>query len=590
MANMSSRPQVAYKFGGFLLNPADKQLLHDGRAVALPPKVFDTLLLLVESHARLVEKDDFLKRVWPDSFVEEVALAHCISHLRKALRNGTQGRTFIETVPKRGYKFVAAVEGVPAESHRVPDPVRIAVLPFDNLGAGPEREYLADGFTEEMIAALGQIDHDRLSVVGRTSMTAYKRTAKSLTDIGRELDVAYLIESSVRAEGGRLRIMSKLIRARDQVQIWSASYDSEPSSILEFQCKLSAAIAEQIRLRLSPERLTALARRQTRNAEAYDLYLRGRYFWHQLSPPTTRRAVECYARATELDPEYALAWSGLADCYAGSPINGDAPPLEVWPRARDAVARAVGAEPDLAEAQTSLGVVNFLLGWDWVAAEMAFRKAVLLDPSYSLAHRTLGIALSHMRRHEEAKSAVRRARELEPLYAAHHALSAQVAFNAGDYTAAVEFARQAIVLDPGFWIGYLQLGQAHEQLGNNDLALDALQDAGRFSGSNSKVAALRGYLLAKLGRTDEAREALNTLEAISRERYVPPYAMALVHAGLGQQEMALEHLYRGFDARDVHLIFLPVDPKWDTFRSQVRFLALLERCGFTQPGSPMLMA
>jgi len=303
MANMSSRPQVAYKFGGFLLNPADKQLLHDGRAVALPPKVFDTLLLLVESHARLVEKDDFLKRVWPDSFVEEVALAHCISHLRKALRNGTQGRTFIETVPKRGYKFVAAV-------------------------------YLADGFTEEMIAALGQIDHDRLSVVGRTSMTAYKRTAKSLTDIGRELDVAYLIESSVRAEGGRLRIMSKLIRARDQVQIWSASYDSEPSSILEFQCKLSAAIAEQIRLRLSPERLTALARRQTRNAEAYDLYLRGRYFWHQLSPPTTRRAVECYARATELDPEYALAWSGLADCYAGSPINGDAPPLEVWPRAR----------------------------------------------------------------------------------------------------------------------------------------------------------------------------------------------------------------------------------------------------------------
>ena len=227
--------------------------------------------------------------------------------------------------------------------------------------------------------------------------------------------------------------------------------------------------------------------------------------------------------------------------------------------------------------------MNFFLDWDWAAAEMAFRKAVALDPSYCLAHRTLGIALSHMRRHEEAQSAVRRARELEPLYAAHHALSAQVAFNARDYPAAVQFARQAIVLDPEFLIGYLQLGQAHEQLGNSDLALDALQNAGRLSGSNSKVVALRGYLFAKLGRTDKAQEVLNTLEAVSRERYVPPYAMALLHAGLGQRDKALEQLERGFDTRDVHLIFLPVDPKWDAFRADARFLSLLRRCGFNVP-------
>ncbi len=583
MANMSSRPQVAYKFGDFLLNPSNKQLLRDGKPVALPPKVFDTLLLLVEGQAHLVEKDDLLKRVWPDSFVEEVALAHCISHLRKALRDGTHECRFIETVPKRGYRFIATVEVVRAASHEASDQVTVAVLPFENLGSGSEREYLADGFTEETIAALGQIDPDHLSVIGRTSMMAYKRTTKSLVEIGRELDAAYLVESSVRAEGGRLRITSNLIRARDQVQIWSASYDSEPSSILEFQCELSTAIAEQIRLRLSPDRLSALARRQTQNAEAYDLYLRGRYFWRQLSPPTTRRAMECYARATELDPEYALAWSGLADAYAASPINGDAPPLEVWPRACDAAAHAVGAEPDLAEAQASLGVVKFFLDWDWVAAEMAFRKAVALDPSYCLAHRTLGIALSHMRRYEEAQSAVRRARELEPLQAVHHALSAQVAFNARDYAAAVQFARQAIVLDPGFWIGYLQLGQAHEQLGNSDLALDALQNAGRLSGGNSKVVALRGYLFAKMGRTDEALEVLNTLQAVARERYVPLYAMALVHAGLGEQDKALEQLERGFDTRDVHLIFLPVDPKWDAFRADARFLSLVRRCGFTVP-------
>ena len=190
-----------------------------------------------------------------------------------------------------------------------------------------------------------------------------------------------------------------------------------------------------------------------------------------------------------------------------------------------------------------------------------------------------------MKRHEEAQSAVRRARELEPLYAAHHALSAQVAFNARDFNAAVQFARQANVLDPGFWIGHLQLGQAHEQAGNSDLALDALQNAERLSGSNSKVHALRGYLFAKLGRIDAAREVLHTLEALSRERYVPNYAMALVHAGLDQPDKALEQLERGFDARDVHLIFLPVDPKWDAFRANARFMSLLRRCGFNVASS-----
>jgi len=203
------------------------------------------------------------------------------------------------------------VEVVPAASHEASDPVRLAVLPFENLGAGSEREYLADGF-HRGDDRRARTDRSRPLERGRPHLDdGLQAHDESLADIGRELDAAYLIESSVRAEGERLRIMSKLIRARDQVQIWSASYDSERAALLEFQCKLSTAIAEQIRLRLSPDRLTALARRQTRNAEAYDLYLRGRYFWNQLSPPTTRRAVEFYTRATELDPEYALAWSGF---------------------------------------------------------------------------------------------------------------------------------------------------------------------------------------------------------------------------------------------------------------------------------------
>ena len=308
---MSSSSQVAYQFGGFLLRPADKQLLRDGQAVPLAPKVFDTLLVLVESPGRLVEKDAFLKRVWPDSFVEEVALAHGVSQLRKALGDGRDGRRFIETVPKRGYRFVAPVElvGPPPPEPRAG--VTLAVLPFENLGAGAEREYLADGLTEEVIASLGQVDPDDLRVIGRTSMMAYKRTTKSLAEIGRELGAAFLVESSIRAEGDRLRITSRLVRVDDQVQIWSESYDSRRGSVLELQRELSTVIARQVRLRLSPERVNALARRQTHDVEAYDLYLRGRYFWHQLSAETTRRAIGFYTRATELDPDYALAWAGL---------------------------------------------------------------------------------------------------------------------------------------------------------------------------------------------------------------------------------------------------------------------------------------
>ena len=578
---MAGNPQLAYRFGVFCVLARDRQLLREGAPVPLAPKVFDTLLVLLERQGRLVEKDEFLKRVWHDSFVEEVALAHSISQLRKVLRDRTGEPRFIETVSKRGYRFVAPVDKTEPVSAEASPAVTLAVLPFENLGAGAEREYLADGLTEEVIAALGQAGLDRFGVIGRTSMMAYKGTTKSLAEIGRELGAAFLVESSIRAEGGRLRVTSKLIRARDQVQTWSASYDSEPASLLEFQRELSTVIAQQVRLRLTPQRLDTLAERQTAHPEAYDLYLRGRYLWNQLAPPTTRRALEQYTRATQLDPDYALAWSGLADAYATSPIHADIPSLQVWRPAREAAAHAVGAGPNLAEAQTSLGFVKFWLDWEWAAAESAFRKAIEFDPSYALAHRMLGLVLSQSGWHADAQPAVRRACELDPLDFVHQALSAQVAFNCHDVPAAVELAQRAIVLNPEFWIGHLQLAQAYEQLGRCDLAFEALDKAGPASGGNSKVLALRGYMLARAGRTGEAREVLNALEARSRERYVPPYATALIYAGLGQRDLALHWLERAYNEHDVHLAFLLVDPKWDEFRTDAGFCGLIERCAFT---------
>ena len=261
-------------------------------------------------------------------------------------------------------------------------------------------------------------------------------------------------------------------------------------------------------------------------------------------------------------------------------MNGDAAPLEVGPRAREAAAQAVRADPNLAEPQHSFGYVKWLLEWDWPAAEASLRRAVRLDPRFALAHIHLGHFLSQMGRHSEASQSTRRARELDPLYAMMHALSSQVAFQARDYSAALEHAQQAIILDPEFWIGHMVRGQAYEQLADDDRALQALMIAGRFSDHNSKAISLRGYLLAKLGRTNEAREVLSTLEAVSRTKYVPPYAMALINAGLGQGNVAFDWLDKAYAARDVHLIFLPVDPKWDPYRADPRFEAFLARCGF----------
>lgn len=577
-----------YEFGEFRIEAGRRTLSRNGLPISLTPKVFDTLLHLVQRKGEVLEKEELMRAVWPNTAVEENNLNQNISTLRRALEERRGENRYILTVPGRGYRFIASVVVVKAEPEENSKPATIAVLPFENLSADPNREYLADGLTEEMIAALGQIDPGNLNVIGRTSVMAYKRTTKTAAEIGRELGATYLIEGSLRAEGEKLRILSRLIRVRDQVQAWAAAYDSEPGSMLLFQRELSSAIAQQVHLHLSPDRLSALARRQTRNAEAYDLYLRGRFFWHQLSPATTQRAAEYYTRATELDPNYALAWSGLADGFTASPINGDAPPLEVSPRAREAVEHALRAEPNLAQVQTSLGFLKFWLDWDWAAAEAAYRKAIQLDPSYSLAHRLLGILFSHMNRREEARAAIARARELDPLLAGHHALSSQVAFAAHNYEAAVQFARQAIVADPEFWIGYLQLGQAYIQKGDTESAFDALNQAARLSGGNSKAVSLRGYLLAWIGQRQEAEEVLNTLQSVSRERYVPPYAMALIHAGLDQPDRALEWLERGFEAHDVHLTFLTIDPKWDVFRDDVRFGALLKRCGFVTDLAPSL--
>ena len=451
--------------------------------------------------------------------------------------------------------------------------VSLAVLPFENLGGNPEHAYLAAGLTDETSASLAQIDPAHLSVKGRT--LRYKASTKTAAEIGQELSVDYLVESSIRAEGTRLRVTVTLIRVKDQAHVWSQLYDREPTSLLGFEQELSAAIAEQVRLRLSPDRMNGLGHRQTQNADAYDAYLRARYQAHRRTADGNARAIELYKQAIAIDGTYALAWSELSFTYASAAINGDARPADVGPRAHAASLRAVAENAGLPNAQLALGYNFWMIDWNWKDAEPALRLAIELDPSDAAAHRIFGHALSQAGRQREAEAAMRRARELDPLDALCRALSAQVAFQGREIPAAIEHSRRAISLDPGFWIGYLELAQAYEGAGDHALALEALADAERLSAGNSKGIGLRGYILAKMGRPEAAREALRSLDVLAHDRYVPPYAKALIYAGLGDRDAMFDALDAALAARDVHLMYLPVDMKWDPYRADPRFVAVV---------------
>jgi DNA-binding winged helix-turn-helix (wHTH) protein/Flp pilus assembly protein TadD len=568
----------AYRFGDFRLEADRRALSAHDEPVPLPPKVFDVLLALVRGYGALVDKQSLLDAVWPGTDVDENNLNQAIASLRRALQDRRGLNRYIETVQGRGYRFVAPVERIAAPLATAGQRARIAVLPFANLTGDPGRDYIADGLTEETIAALGQVDPERIGVPSRATMMAYKGMGASRA--GRELGADYTVEGSLRTEESRFRVSATLARALDGVQVWNASFDSEPTSMLDFQRELAGALARQIRVRLAPGRVAAMAYRQPAVPDALDSYLRGRHCWHQLTPATTRQALDCYARATSLDADYALAWCGIADALSTRPITGDIDPREVSASAHAAAERALRARPELAESQASVGFCAFWLDADWPEAERRARRAIELDPSYALSHRLLGIACMHLGRHDASRPAMRMLRELEPLLPVNHALSAQSAFAARDYPAAVRFARQALVLDPDFWIAHLHLAQASIELGDVETAWGSLAEGAIASGGNSKIGALRGWLLAREGRVSEARTVLDAFSSLASERFLPPCAFALVHLGLGEMDAVAYWLARAVEVRDVHLMFVPIDPKWDEARADPRVKAVLRDAAF----------
>ena len=596
--------QRLYEFGPFRLDSKSCVLLRDGAVVPLNPKAFDTLRALVENHGSPVAKDELMKLVWPDTFVEETNLTQQISILRKALGDSPQGSSYIETIPKRGYRFVAALNGhAPARKRRLSRPIiaaalllvtgagvltyallsrigretpgpAIAVLPFVDMSVAKDQEYFSDGLTEELIDALTRVPG--LRVAARTSSFAYKRKQQDIREIGARLNVGMVLEGSVRQTSQRLRVTAQLNSVKDGLHLWSETYDRDEKDMFAVQEEIARAIAAALRIRLAIQPNVRLVAQHTLNLEAYDLYLRGRYLWNLRTVEAFAKSRRYFEEAIRTDPKYALAYAGLADTYVQGPVG--LPTEEAVPKARAAARRAIEIDDRLAEPHASLALIRFHYDWDWPGAEQEFQRAIQLNPNHANAHHAYSHFLTAMGRHAESLREAQKALDLDPLETIVNTHMEWCLYYARQYDRALVKCRQSLEKDPTFLMSILILGVTYEQKGLYPEAIAAFQNGVRLSKDDAEIGYL-GNALAVAGRKQDALRVLGDLQRTSKERRVSPYSIALVYVGLGDKDRAFEWLERAYAERSPKLVYLQVEPQLDPLRSDPRFATLMTKMG-----------
>ncbi len=455
----------------------------------------------------------------------------------------------------------------------------VAVLPLDNLSGDPEQEYFADGMTDALIADLAKIGG--LKVISRTSAMQYKGARKPLREIAAALGVGAVVEGSVLRSGRRVRITAQLINAATDRHLWAETYERDLGDILDLQGEVARAIAGKILVKLTPRERSRLGGAGPVNPQAHEAYLRGRYFWHQRTPESVRKGLECFRRAVTADPSYARAWAGIADSYI---VDGgrylSVPPDVAYSRAREAADKAVELDDELAEAHTSLAAVLTDYDWDWSGADREYRRALELNPSYVTAHSWYAEQLSRMGRHEEAIREAETARELDPLALAANMIVAWIQFFGRRYEKAVEEARKTLELDPDYATAHRILGWAYEETGGLEQAIAAHLKASELSQGAPSFRGQLGRAYALAGRHQEAREILDELMETAERTPVSSFDVCLLHLALGDADRAIEWLNRAFDEHSDHLPYLKVNPRIDALRSDPRFQALIGRMGF----------
>ncbi len=605
-----------YEFGPYRLDASARVLLRDGAVVPLTPKALEILAVLVKHRGELVTKEELMTAVWPDTFVEEGSLTQNISILRKVLGPDAEGRPYIETMAKRGYRFAAPVRevepgaGRPAAASapvpwwrrrgvvaalvvlaaagatalylrlgaRAPQVRSVAVLPLENHSGDPGQEYFVDGLTEALTGDLAKIR--ALRVVSRTSAIHYKKTTKLAPEIARELKVDALLEGSVVRSGDRVQIRVQLIRGATDEHLWSESYEREVRDVPRLQSEVALAVAREIRTQLSAEEQARLSGTRPVNRDAFEAYLRGRYSFNERTPAAIRAAIEHFRAAIRSDPAFAPAYAGLADCHnqLGTLIIGEAPPSETRAIAAAAARKALEIDAGLAEAHTALADTD-LYNWNWARAEQGFRRAIELKPSYASAHLWYAHYLTTQRRFDEALQEVYTARELDPLSPIMATQVGWVYWLMGRREEAIAECRKVLGSYPEYLWAHWLLGLAYTVESKHEEAVATLETACSLSGRNPAMVGVLGWACGRAGKTAKALELLAELTELARRRYVSPVAFESVHIGLGDLDRQFEYIEKEYQERSNALAYFAVMPGRERARADPRGQVLLKRLG-----------
>ena len=644
MGRMVSSGQV-FRFGLFEADVTRNTLMRKGVRVKIHDQPFRVLILLLENAGEIVVREELRKELWPEGTHVDFdgSLNVILKKLRAAIDDDSDNPSFIETVPRRGYRFIAPVSEAPrnhgpeppnAQAEERPDGgnremtarswrlvvfaalavailaavaylirahrssntgtqkrVMLAILPFQNLSNDPSQEYFSDGLTEETITDLGQLNPERLGVIARTSAMAYKHTNKTVGEIGRELGVDYILEGSVRREGGEARISAQLIRVSDQTHLWAQTYQREIHDLLQIENELGTAIARQVQLNLTPQQLVDRTKMRAMNPEAYDLYLKGRFYWNERNPTAIKESIGYFQQAIAKDPNFALAYVGLADAYNIGNIVGAYSPKESFPQAKAAATKALAFDPSLAEAHAALGMEKSHYEFDFPGAQREFLRALELNPNSAYAHLFYSNCyLAPMGRMSEAIAENKKALELDPLSLPINNFMGMTYMFAGDYERSYQQFQHTIAMDPTFPLAHLYFSFLLKITGRYEEGIKEHEKSELLSGSSPEDAAAEAVMMRqafkKGGEKGLWQKTLElTLARLKRPNgeFVQASEVAAAYALAGDKDSAFEWLDKAYEERDGNdITLLKCDPTFKNLRGDPRFAALLQRMGLPE--------
>lgn len=560
------------RFGAFELDFRASELRKKGTKIKLQEQPFQILQVLLQRPGETVTREELQQKIWPsDTFVDfDHGLYNAIKRLREALGDSAENPRFVETLSRRGYRFIRKIE---RETSRIRS---LAVLPLENLSRDPEQEYFAEGLTEALITTLAKIGE--LRVVSRTSAMQYTGVRKPLREIARELEVDAIVEGTVLRAGRRVRITAQLIDASRETHLWAESYERDLRNVLALQSEVAQAIAREIRIKLTPQEQAHFAQVQPVAPKAYEAYLRGRYCWNRRSGEGFGKAIQYFEQAIAEDPTYAAAYAGLADCLSILALWSLVSPDEGCGKAKELALQALEIDSSLAEAHASLAWATMLYDYDFAAAEREFERSIELNPRYATAHQWFGMSLALMGRYEEGYTELKRAIRLDPSSSVIQWGLGFVCLFARRYDQAIEQFEKTLELDPNSAQAQTGSGLAYLGKAMHQPAIAAFRKAEQLS--RGALVAYLGDAYAAAGYPDEARRILEQLEELSKQRYVSPFLVGRIHTALGKKDEALRWLETAYRERDAWMVLLKTDPRLDDLRPDPRFKDLLRRMNF----------